>query len=374
MRRILLAPDSFKGTMCAEAVCQVEREALLNVFPDAEIVSLPMADGGEGLTDVCLSLFGGERVPVRVTGPSGRPVDAYYGRLGNGSAVIEMAAAAGLPLTGGTLDPLHATTYGVGELIRHAVQAGARKILLGLGGSATNDMGVGMAAALGWRFYDQSGHPVEPLACNLARITCARLETPLPKITVQAACDVDNPLCGPQGATAVFGPQKGVTPDLLAGLDAAIAHLAGYLETLCGRALVQIPGAGAAGGMGAGVLCFLGGTLRPGVELILDAADFDRLLEGTDLVITGEGRLDGQSVRGKVPAGVARRCAAAGIPCLALCGSLGEGAEALYEMGITAMFSTLHRFTTLEEAQKTCRDDLAVLTRSAARLLRAAGI
>ena len=366
MRRILLAPDSFKGTMSAQTVCQVEREALLEVLPGAEILSLPLADGGEGLTEACLALLGGERVPVTVTGPLGRPVEACYGRLPDGTAVIEMAAAAGLPLAGGVLDPLRATTYGVGELIAHAAGAGAERILLGLGGSATNDMGVGMAAALGWRFYDRAGEPVEPLACHLGRIAAARREGPALPLQVTAACDVDNPLCGPQGAAAVFGPQKGVTPELAGPLDRDMAHLAGVLEAQGGRPLRDVPGAGAAGGLGAGVLFFLDGSLRPGVELLLDAAGFDRLLEGTGLVITGEGRMDGQSARGKVPAGVARRCAAAGVPCLALCGGLGEGAEAMYPLGITAMFSALRRPGALASPA-----DLADLTRSAARLIRA---
>ena len=371
IRHMVLAPDSFKGTMSAREVCQIETQALLEVFPGAQITPLPMADGGEGLTDTCLGLLGGERVSVRVTGPLHTPVDAFYARLPDGSAVIEMAAAAGLPLARGHLDPLRATTQGVGELILHAVRAGARRILLGLGGSATNDCGVGMAYALGWRFYDGQGHPVAPLACNLGQIEEIRRESPLPAIGVLAACDVDNPLCGETGATAVFGPQKGVTPQTFPLLEEGMGHLAARMEALGGRPLAQLPGAGAAGGLGAGVCFFLGGSLRPGVDLVLDAARFDQVAAGADLVITGEGCMDGQSVRGKVPAGVARRCAAAGIPCIALCGSLGDGAQAMYDLGMSAMFSTLHSFTTMEEASRTCRSDLAQLTRSVARLLAA---
>lgn len=369
LRRILLAPDSFKGTMTAREVCQVEEQALKEVFPRVYVDCLPMADGGEGLTDTCLGLLGGERVAVQVTGPRHTPVDAFYARLPDGSAVIEMAAAAGLPLTGGILDPLTATTRGVGELILHAARGGAQRILLGLGGSATNDCGVGMAHALGWRFYDAEGFPVEPLACNLERIQDFRLEASLPQLEVLAACDVDNPLCGETGATAVFGPQKGVTPRIYPRLEAGMAHLAARMEALGGQQVAQLPGAGAAGGLGAGVCFFLGGSLHPGVELVLQAAQFDHRVAGADLVITGEGRMDGQSIRGKVPAGVARRCAAAGIPCVALCGGLGEGAEAMYGLGITAMFSALHSFTTPEQAVRTCREDLAALTRSVARLL-----
>ena len=371
IRRIVLAPDSFKGTMSAREVCQVEKQALLEVFPQAHITCLPMADGGEGLTDTCLGLLGGERVAVRVTGPRHTPVEAFYARLPDGSAVIEMAAAAGLPLMNGRLDPLTATTQGVGELILHAAHRGARRILLGLGGSATNDGGVGMAYALGWRFYDGAGCPVAPLAGNLSQIEDIRLEAPLPELEVLAACDVDNPLCGETGATAVFGPQKGVTPQTRPILEAGLAHLAARMEAAGGSPLAGLPGAGAAGGLGAGVCFFLGGSLHPGVELVLEAAEFDALAAGADLVITGEGRMDGQSARGKVPSGVARRCAAAGVPCVALCGGLGEGARVMYDLGVTAMFSTLHGFTTPEAAAGTCRADLADLTRAVARLLAA---
>lgn len=369
MKRILLATDSFKGTMTAAEICEIQRLAIRRLLPDTEVCELPMADGGEGFSEACRRLGGGERVEITVTGPLHTPVQGFYTRLPDGSAAIEMAAASGLPLTGGRLSPLDATTFGVGELILHAAERGARRILLGLGGSATNDGGIGMAAALGYRFEDAAGNPVEPLARNLPEIAAIRQERELPVLEVTAACDVDNPLCGPAGATAVFGPQKGVTQDLFPLLEGGMQQLAALMEKESGQPLAEMPGAGAAGGLGAAVLFFLHGSLRSGIDMLLDAAGFDRLLEETDLVITGEGCMDGQSIRGKVTAGVGRRCRNAGVPCIALCGSLGEGAEAMYSCGISAMFSTLRRFSDMELSARTCREDMQQLTESVIRLL-----
>ena len=259
----------------------------------------------------------------------------------------------------------------MGELLLDAAERGIRKVLLGLGGSATNDCGVGMAAALGFRFLDAAKEAVEPFAGNLGAIQkILPPEKPL-ELTVTAACDVDNPLTGPQGATAVFGPQKGVTPECQPELERGMAHMGRMLENFTGKAIATMPGSGAAGGLGAAVLAFLGGALRPGIELLLDTAGFDELLEGADLVITGEGRIDGQSAHGKVPAGVGLRCKAKGVPCAALCGSVGPGAEAVYNCGVTAIFSAVQGVTTFSEIRETCRGDLAFLTESVIRLLQA---
>lgn len=369
MKRILLAPDSFKGTMSAPEICALQREVIGRLLPEAEVRAIPMADGGEGMAEAYFRLLGGERIAVSVTGPQGRPVEAAYTILPVGSAVIEMAAAAGLPLMGEARTPLTATTRGVGELLLDASGRGVKKVLLGLGGSATNDCGVGMAAALGFRFLDGGGAELEPLAGNLARIEEILPPQTLPDLCVTAACDVDNPLTGPQGATAVFGPQKGVTPELQPELEAGMAHMGVLLERLTGRPVTCLPGSGAAGGLGAAVTAFLGGSLRPGIELLLDAAGFDGLLESADLVLTGEGRIDGQSAHGKVPAGVGLRCKAKGVPCAALCGSVGPGAEAVYDCGITAIFSAVRGVTTFPEIQRTCREDMAFLTESVIRLL-----
>ena len=361
---ILLAPDSFKGTLSAREVCEIEARAIRDVLPDAHVTLLPMADGGEGMVDACLSMFGGERTACRVTGPDENPVDAAYALLPDGSAAIEMAAAAGLPLMRGRLDPLHATTYGVGELLRFAQRHGARRILLGLGGSATNDCGTGMAAALGWRFLDADGAQVAPLAENLGKITAIEPPEERLKAEVLAASDVDSPQLGAHGATYVFGPQKGVTEEIKPKLEADMAHFAAVLKKTFPDFDAAAPGAGAAGGMGAAVVTFLGGTLRPGIELLLDAAKFDSLVAGADLVITGEGRMDAQSLHGKVPCGVAKRAKRAGKPCIAICGALGDGAETLREVGITAFYAASHGKRTMDELQKTCRKELYEVTKA----------
>lgn len=362
---ILLSPDSFKGTLSAREVCEIEARAICDVLPDAHITMLPMADGGEGMVDACLSVFGGERTVCRVTGPDGKPVDAAYALLPDGSAAIEMAAAAGLPLMRGRRDPLHATTYGVGELLRDAQSRGAKRILLGLGGSATNDCGIGMAAALGWRFLNADGAQVVPFAENLGKIAVIVPLGERLKAKVLAACDVDNPLLGEHGATYVFGLQKGVTETIKPQLEADMAHFAAVLKKTFPDFDAVTPGAGAAGGLGAAVVTFLGGMLRPGIDLLLDAANFDELLADADLVITGEGRMDAQSLHGKVSCGVAKRAKRAGKPCIAICGALGDGAEALREVGITAFYAASRGKRTMDELQRTCRKELYEITKTA---------
>ena len=369
MREIILAPDSFKGTLSAQEICALEKAAVLARFPGAAVHTIPMADGGEGMVESYLNLLGGERITVSVTGPKGTPVPAVYGILPDGSAVMEMAAAAGLPLMGEERDPLHATSRGVGELLLDAEKRGIRKVLLGLGGSATNDCGIGMAAALGFRFLDSAGSEVEPLAENLERIAELREPDRLPELTIRAACDVNNPLLGRTGATYTFGPQKGADEAMLVRLEAGMASFAAVLERHYGSSPADHPGAGAAGGLGAAVLQLLRGTLQPGIELLLDAAHFDQLLESADMVFTGEGRIDWQSAHGKVPAGVGARCKRRGVPCVALCGSIGKGAEELYGCGITAIFSAVKGPAAFEEIRATCREDLTFLTDSVLRLL-----
>lgn len=372
-RKIILAPDSFKGTMDASEVCSIQRDVILGLIPDAQLCCIPMADGGEGMTEAYLAALGGERRKAWVTGPKGQTLEVCYGLLSGGMAVMEMAAAAGLPLMEGRLDPLGATTRGVGEMILDAKSAGASHILLGLGGSATNDGGIGMAAALGYRFWDEAGGELEPYARNLGKICrITAPEEPL-NLTVQAACDVDNPLCGPEGAVYTFGRQKGAGGELLELLDKGLENLARVIKKDLGKDVLLLPGSGAAGGLGAGVAAFLGGALKPGIELLLCAAGFDEQLEGADLVITGEGRMDWQSARGKVPWGVAQHARKKGVPCIALCGSLGPGAERLYEQGITAMFSALRGEADFERIKQTCREDLRLLTESVIRLLMQKG-
>lgn len=369
MKHIILAPDSFKGTMSAEEVCCLQKEVILEYIPDAEIWCIPMADGGEGFTDAVLRICGGERVVLSVTGPLNEPVESFYGILPDGTAVIEMAAAAGLMLMQGERDPLNASTYGVGELIRHASEQGASRILLGLGGSATNDGGIGMAAALGYSFFNADDDRLEPLARNLANI--ARICPPKKpiKADVIAACDVNNPLCGSNGATGVFGPQKGVTKDNFKVLEQGLLHLGHIMTCTAKTPIPTVPGAGAGGGMGAGVLFFLHGCLKTGVELLLDISGFDKLLDNADFVITGEGCMDAQSLHGKVPAGVGLHCKRKGVPCIAVCGSLGTGAEKLYEYGIDAMFSTVHHVADFSTVRISCKEDMKILMRALMRVL-----
>lgn len=368
MKKIVLAPDSFKGTMSAAEICRIQQEAVRRIVPACQVRMLPMADGGEGMTDSYLNLFGGKKASLTVTGPHGRPQEAYYGILPDGRAVMEMAMAAGLPAMGDHKDPLTATTRGVGEMLLHAERGGAENILLGLGGSATNDCGIGMASALGYRFLDGSGTEVEPYARNLGRIERIIKPEHLPALHVQAACDVDTPLCGPRGATYTFGPQKGADSATLELLEAGMSHFAKVLHRELGADVADRPGAGAAGGMGAAVEAFLGGVCKPGIEMLLDAARFDEMIAGADMVLTGEGRIDDQSVHGKVPFGVGVRCKRSGVPCVALCGSVGTGAEAMYDYGITAIFSAVTGPADFAAIQRTCRDDLQRLTESVLRL------
>ena len=371
MKHFILVPDSFKGTLEAARVCQIQEAVIRRHIPDAQVRSIPMADGGEGMVEAYLAAVGGQRRTATVTAPLGGTVDATYGLLPDGSAVIEMAAAAGLPLVSGRENPLDATTRGVGELILEAVRAGAKTILLGLGGSCTNDCGVGMAAALGYRFLDKDGQEVPPLARNLSRMETIVPPRLLPEVIIRAACDVDNPLTGPQGATYTFGAQKGADKAVRYQLEAGMVHFEQVLRRFSGVSAATMPGAGAAGGLGAAVALLLRGELLPGADLLLDSVGFEGLLAEADMVFTGEGRIDWQSARGKVPGSVAKRCKRAGVPCIALCGSIGKGAERLYEQGVTAIFSAVKGVSTFEEVAQTSEEDMAFLTDSVLRLLTA---
>ena len=366
MGRIIIAPDSFKGTMSAREICHILEKAVIELVPDAEIIKIPMSDGGEGMVDAYLGILGGEKSFFSVTGPKGLPVNAAYGILPDGSAITEMAECAGLTLMGAELDPMHATTYGVGELLRHLADEGVEKLLMGIGGSATNDCGVGMAAALGFVFEDESGETIAPYACNIGRIRHIRkpVELSLPEITV--ACDVDNPLCGERGASAIFGPQKGLKKEQIVPLDEDIRAFAGLIKDELSVDVLNGPGAGAAGGLGAALLAFCGAKLRPGIEMLLDAADLDGLLKSARLVITGEGRMDYQTASGKVPVGASRRAKKAGVPCIAICGCIGDGAKAVLNEGISAYYACSDGTRSFEDIVKSCRDDLR---ETAARVL-----
>ena len=341
MATILIAPNALKGSLSALAAAGAIAAGVRRASPGAVLRLLPVADGGDGLLEVLEEALAGERVAVRAHGPLGAPLDTYliYDPVRH-LALLEMARVAGLALLApAQYDPLRASTRGVGELIRGALDRGAREILLGIGGSASNDGGIGMAAALGAGFYDAAGRAVEPLAANLPRIhriDTGGLDPRLRHTRIQLACDVDNPLLGARGATRVFGPQKGAGAAELEILEAGLAHLAELIEAQLGVPVRDLPGGGAAGGLGAGAVAFLGAVLRPGTELVFELLDFDRALRAADLVITAEGRLDDQTLGGKAPAAVARRAALQGIPCIALAGSVEAEPDALRAAGFTA--------------------------------------
>jgi glycerate kinase len=341
MAIILIAPNALKGSLSARAAAAAIASGVRRASPGATLRLLPVADGGDGLLEVLEEALAGERVAVRSRGPLGAPLDTYLIYVPSRHlALLEMARVAGLALLApGQYDPLRASTWGVGDLIRAALDRGAQEILLGIGGSASNDGGIGMAAALGARFLDDSGQPVEPLACNLVSIQCIDtrdLDPRLQHTRIQLICDVDNPLLGARGATRVFSPQKGAGPAELERLEAGLTHLAGLIEEQLGVPVRELPGAGAAGGLGAGAVAFLGAELRPGTELVFELLDFEAELRDADLVITAEGKLDGQTLRGKAPAAVARRAAMQGIPCIALAGSVAADPDALRAAGFTA--------------------------------------
>ena len=340
MKKIIVISDSFKGTLSSQEICAIARTSVPKLFPGCAVDGIPVADGGEGTVSCFVEAIGAEPVTVEVSGPWGERVNAVYARSGK-RAIIEMASAAGLPMVGDRLDPSATTTRGVGEQIRHAIGAGCTEILLGLGGSCTNDGGCGCAAALGTRFLDADGNEFVPVGGTLdriARIDNRAAQALLRGVRITLMSDVTNPLCGPLGAAHVFGPQKGADSAMVERLDANLAHLAAVVKRDLGADVADMPGAGAAGGMGAGCAALLGAELRSGIEAVLDLVDFDARLAGADLVITGEGRIDSQSVRGKVISGIAKRTQHANVPLVAIVGSIAPDADAAYDLGVSAIF------------------------------------
>ena len=342
MKKCVVVSDSFKGTVSSREICEIAQLVIPRHFPACAVVCIPVADGGEGTVDCFIQAMGAQRVEVTVTNALGEKSAAAYARIGE-LAIIEMAAAAGLPQVGALRCPGTATTYGVGELIAHAVHSGCKRILLGLGGSATNDGGCGCAAALGVGFLDADGQSFVPVGDTLgriARIDTAKADELLRSVEITVMCDVTNPLYGPTGAAYVFAPQKGADAEKVKSLDAGLRHFGDVIRSQLGIDVSRMPGAGAAGGMGAGCVALLGGMIQSGIDAVLDVTGFDRQLEGADLVITGEGRIDSQSAGGKVISGVARRTKAKGIPLIAIAGGIADSAGAVYDIGVSAMFST----------------------------------
>lgn len=373
MKKILLIPDSYKGTMSSMEICKIMKEAISMHFPQAEVVAVPVADGGEGSVDAFLAAAGGKKVHLKVKGPYFESLGSFYGILPDNTAVIEMAAAAGLPLVGENRHAELTTTYGAGQLIKHAAEAGCKRIIVGLGGSATNDGGTGAAAALGVRFLDSDGNSFIPVGGTLdriARIDLSSITPALGSAELTIMCDIDNPFCGPRGAAAIFAPQKGADADLVELLDRNLGHLAEVIKRDLGKEIRDMPGSGAAGGMGGGMAAFFGGRLRPGIETVLEAVGFDSLLAGADLVISGEGRIDSQSLRGKVVIGCARHAKAAGIPLIAVVGDIGDYVEEAYAEGVSAIFSINNVAVPFEKARERCRSDLAMTVDNIMRALK----
>ena len=361
MAKYVLIPDSFKGTLSSEDICRIASEEILRLEPEAEICAIPVADGGEGTVDAFLAAVGGTRAEVPCTGPCGQEVMGFYGLLPDGTAVVEMAAAAGLPLAGACRDPEKTTTYGVGQLMAHALSRGAKRLVLGLGGSATNDGGCGAAAALGAEFLDAEGRAFVPTGGTLTQIAHIRMEglrETLAGAEVTVMCDIDNPLCGPAGAAAVFGPQKGADAAMVARMDAGLRHLAEMLEKDVGMEVLTLAGGGSAGGFGAGAAAFFGGQLRMGIDVVLDLTDFDRKCRGASLVITGEGHLDSQSLRGEAVVGVARRARALGVPAAALGGCCETALDAVYAEGVSGVFPIHPALCTWPQAAVRTEEDL----------------
>ncbi len=374
--KIVIAPQAFKGSISALRAAEMMAEGVRRVSPDARTELVPVADGGDGTLETLVEASGGEIRSSEVMGPLGETRTAVWGAMGDGrTAVIEMARTSGLALVAvEDRDPLVATTYGLGQAMRDALDSGFRQFILGIGGSATNDAGAGMAQALGARLLDSAGSDLPPGGAALAdldRVDLSGLDPRIAESDIAVACDVTNPLTGPVGASAVYGPQKGATPEMVERLDAALAHLAAVVRRDLGVEIDAIPGAGAAGGLGGGMIGFLGGHLEAGVDIVLQTVGLEGRLEGADLVITGEGSVDYQTVYNKAPIGVARLAKARGIPVVAIAGSLGERYGEVYDHGIDAVLAITSRPMTLEEASDRVEELVADAAEQAMRMMAA---
>lgn len=372
--KILLAPDSFKESMSAKKVTESMEKGLKYVLPDAEYIKIPMADGGEGTVESLIESTSGQIYNVEVIGPVGNAVKSFYGILGNGeTAVIEMAAASGIQLISkDERNPLFTTTYGTGQLIKHALYKGVKHIIIGIGGSATNDGGVGMLEALGIRFLDINGEEIPKGGGYLHRIhkvDTSSLDSRLLDVNIEVACDVTNPLTGKDGASYVFGPQKGANKEMVEILDQNLKHYARIVKEQIGKDIDRTPGAGAAGGLGAGLLGFLNARLVRGVDLVIKHSNLEEHVKDADFVFTGEGSVDGQTIFGKTPFGVASIAKEYNIPVILLAGKIGGGYEKLYECGVTAVFNILTEVCTLDEALEQGERNVEITCRNIGRLI-----
>jgi len=375
MAKYILIPDSFKGTMSSLEICNIMEKEILKRESGAKIVKVPVADGGEGSVDAFLEACGGEKVFVEVTGPySGEKVKGYFGILPDNTAVLEMAAAAALPMVGDRKDPSRTTTYGVGELMVAAAKRGVKKLILGLGGSATNDAACGLAAACGITFRDEEGKSFIPVGDTLDKVVAidtSTMEPCLKDLTIVTMCDIDNPFYGPEGAPAIYGPQKGADEAMVKSLDEKMRAFSKVIIKDLGVDVQKIPGSGAAGGMGGGMAAYFGSQLQMGIETVLDTVRFDALLEDTDFVFTGEGKIDGQSLRGKVVIGVARKAKAKKVKVVAFVGDIGDNVEGAYEEGVTAIMSINRVAVPYKEARIRAESDLALTVDNFLRLTEA---
>jgi glycerate kinase len=373
--KIVIAPDSYKESLSALEVATAIEQGFREIFPDAHYVKLPVADGGEGTVEAMVAATQGGIIKVRVTGPLGENVEGFYGLSGDEqSAFIEMAAASGLEMVAPSLrNPLKTTSWGTGELIRHALDAGVKHIIIGIGGSATNDGGAGMMQALGAKLLDAEDNPIGLGGGELeklARIDISELDTRLANCRIEVACDVTNPLTGKEGASAVFGPQKGATPEMIARLDDSLAHYAKIIARDLDIDVLNLEGGGAAGGMGAALYAFCGAELRQGIEIVTDALHLDNHVADADLVITGEGRIDSQTIHGKVPVGVAKVAKRYNKPVIGIAGSLTADVGVVHEHGIDAVFSVIYTVCTLEEALKNAEENVRMAARNIAAVLK----
>lgn len=339
MKKVVIIPDSYKGSLTSKAIAKIMKDVVLSFYPTCNVITVPIADGGEGTVDCFSDIFNAQTIDVLTTGPNGQPIVANY-VMHEDTAVMEVANIAGLPLAS-PQDPKTTTTYGMGRVIKDAIQKGAKTIIIGLGGSATNDAGIGLALSLGAKFYDQEGNMFTPTTMTIDHIYDYDLEdvkSLLKDIHIIAMCDVENPFYGPKGATYIYGPQKGATDQDLALLDKKHQHLSHIIFMKTKKNLQRIKGTGAAGGLGAGIIAFLEGTLKPGIDTILDTIGFDHLINNADMIFTGEGKIDYQSAYGKAISGIAKRAKKQHIPLTAVCGTIDD-VDNLYDLGVSAIFS-----------------------------------
>jgi glycerate kinase len=361
MNKCIIIPDSFKGTMSSIEVCEITCAKVKEFYPNSEIITIPIADGGEGTVDCFIHALHAHKIELEVTGPYLEPLRCYYARHDH-TAIIEMAQSAGLPLVEGRKNPALTSTYGTGLMIKHAIKNGCTEIIIGLGGSCTNDAGVGAACAIGVEFYDTNGTLFLPTGNTLSKISKidnTKAIQLLANCSVTAMCDIDNPMYGTSGAAYIFGPQKGADTDMVLELDANLRALSQTIIENLGIDVSNIPGSGSAGAMGAGVVAFFNGTLKSGIHTILDLINFDQMIENTDLIFTGEGKIDGQSLRGKVVIGVAERAAKKNIPVIAVVGAIGEDAEKAYDMGVSSIFSINRAAIDFEQSRFQSKENLA---------------